>query len=171
MKLARHQQELVDRNPEIDPRDVPADWSGGADLDEKVEANRLKRLAAEKGKTTAPAPRPSGLSNSDLAALSKGFGKAIRDKLATVLGELVATIRKDEIGPLQKRLSELEARKSLHDAGVWNESQTYEVGAVVTHSGSAWSALSRSQGIVPGEASRGIWRLLVKKGRDGKHAR
>ena len=50
MSLDEHQRELLRLNPDLDPRDVPRDWRGGADLDEQVRQNRLRREAAAASK-------------------------------------------------------------------------------------------------------------------------
>ena len=67
---------------------------------------------------------------------------------------------------LEGRIAELEGRKALHDAEVWRKDKTYNAGAVVSDRGSAWAATSRSENIRPGDGSRGIWRLMVKRGKD-----
>ena len=56
MKLEPHQQELLRRCPDLDPRDLPDDWSGAADLDEQLYRNKQKRLAQEEAAKVRPAP-------------------------------------------------------------------------------------------------------------------
>ena len=57
--------------------------------------------------------------------------------------------------------------------GVWNEATTYPLGASVTHDGSTWIALAESTGAKPGTTSDRFvgWRLVVKRGADGKAGR
>lgn len=62
--------------------------------------------------------------------------------------------------------------KSVHvplpyDAGVYKSGQAYDKGAMVTFSGSAFIASRDASSTEKPEASS-AWRLLVKRGRDGK---
>jgi len=69
----------------------------------------------------------------------------------------------------ERRLNELAERPHLHEEGVWQPETAYGVGAVVTDHGSAWVAKQptcQRPGI-----NNDHWRLLVKRGRDGKDAR
>lgn len=70
----------------------------------------------------------------------------------------------------EARIVALEARPVFDYCGVWQPATRYPRGAVVTHAGSAWCALDEVIGQRPGEAATG-WRLMVKRGRDGKDAR
>jgi hypothetical protein len=81
--------------------------------------------------------------------------------------ELVKGYVARELATRDARIAELEARPSLHDAGVWTETETYVAGSVVSHQGSAWCAQIASTGVRPGSGD-GCWRLLVKKGRDAR---
>ena len=56
MKLEPHQEELLRWDPNLDPRDIPGNWSGNADLDEKLRLNRQTRLAQEDAAKVRPAP-------------------------------------------------------------------------------------------------------------------
>ncbi|SIT53153.1 hypothetical protein BQ8794_100044 [Mesorhizobium prunaredense] len=71
---------------------------------------------------------------------------------------------------IEKRLAEIESRATLSYKGVWDRDVAYRHGDVCTHQGSSWHCeLDHAQGLQPGE---GIgWKLMVKKGRDGKDAR
>ena len=75
------------------------------------------------------------------------------------------------IEKLGRQVAELEARKGLHDAGIWRADKAYDEGCIVSHAGSAWVAKSWSEGIRPGENSQGVWRMFVKRGRDGRHGK
>jgi hypothetical protein len=68
---------------------------------------------------------------------------------------------------LERRVEELEARPSLHDAGVYEAGTAYSRGAAVSHSGSYWVAKADTT-LRPGESTD--WRLIVKKGSNGKDA-
>jgi hypothetical protein len=67
---------------------------------------------------------------------------------------------------LHARIEELE-QQTLRDAGVWEANKVYGTGMVVSDHGSAWVCKAPTCRR-PGES--GDWRLLVKKGRDGKGA-
>jgi hypothetical protein len=58
---------------------------------------------------------------------------------------------------------------TAHDAGVYKSGNAYEQGAIVTFSGSAFIATRSAAPTEKPEASS-AWRLLVKRGRDGKDA-
>ena len=89
-----------------------------------------------------------------------------------VFAPLVKQFIAQEIGAAEARFDakfkELEKRKStnLADAyqGVWRKGN-YECGELVTRSGSLWLCLQATEG-TPGNTS--AWRLIVKKGKDGK---
>jgi hypothetical protein len=83
--------------------------------------------------------------------LAKGFGDALRK------------IRQADRAAI---LGELEQRGFVTYGGVWDENSTYARGALVTHAGSAWVALTPAEkGLRPGKAP--AWRLCIKSG-DGK---
>ena len=94
------------------------------------------------------------------------------DLIATAVVQLV----KQAIEPLKARNEALEARlaelegKALKDGGVWQAHKSYDLGDVITHSGSSWVCITAHVG---GQhfPDHGFWRLLVKKGRDGRDAR
>ena len=71
---------------------------------------------------------------------------------------------------LHSRVEELERRPTLRDAGVWSAEKTpYGLDAIVTDRGSAWIA-KRATCQRPGE-DNDDWRLMVKRGRDGRDAK
>ena len=86
----------------------------------------------------------------------------------THMNYLTAGINKSARADLVKRIEALEARPSVHDAGVWTQSQTYPKGAAVTFGGSLW--ISQIDGNISKPSKDRAWRLAVKKGRDGKGA-
>lgn len=75
---------------------------------------------------------------------------------------------KPEFDRLSKRIADLESAPVLRDCGVWKQGMSYGVGAVVTDHGSAFVA-KRVNMTRPFEGNDGDWRLLVKRGRDGKN--
>jgi len=54
--------------------------------------------------------------------------------------------------------------------GVWTANQDYERGDVVTWGGTAWEAVEPVKATKP-DMSSGGWRILAKRGRDGKDAK
>jgi hypothetical protein len=54
--------------------------------------------------------------------------------------------------------------------GIWSAEGDYERGDVTTWGGTAWEAVEPVKGIKP-DASSGGWRILAKRGRDGKAAK
>lgn len=83
------------------------------------------------------------------------------------------------LAPLSKRLDALERENAelkaagtttLADAyqGIWAPGRNYKRGDVSTHDGSVWLAQVDTN-TKPG--SDAAWRMLVKRGRDGKDAR
>jgi hypothetical protein len=77
--------------------------------------------------------------------------------------------RVSEIAELKARINELEARPLLEDAGVWNQSTVYRPGQTVTCGGSAWVCKEANSNGKPGTSDS--WRLMIKKGRNGKDKR
>ncbi len=69
-----------------------------------------------------------------------------------------------EHAALTARITALEARQYK---GVWDASTLYAAGAMVTHSGSTWSAKSDSIARRPG-SDPNAWQLACKAGRDGR---
>jgi hypothetical protein len=51
--------------------------------------------------------------------------------------------------------------------GVWKADAAYSTHDLVTHDGSTWIATQDSKGVRPGHMQK-AWKLIVKKGRDGK---
>jgi phosphoribosylformylglycinamidine (FGAM) synthase PurS component len=78
----------------------------------------------------------------------------------------------NRIDQLEERLKTLEARPAsgVDYKDVWAADQPYEKNDIVTHGGSAWIAKSPSLGQIPGK-SAGFWKLMVKRGADGKDAK
>jgi HPt (histidine-containing phosphotransfer) domain-containing protein len=68
---------------------------------------------------------------------------------------------------LGTRIHALEQRPSVTYRGVWQDSEPYTPGNMVTHNGSVWHCKSACQGQRP---PGNCWTLAVKSGRDGKDA-
>lgn len=82
-----------------------------------------------------------------------------------VLGALVMRMfmhHAAEVERLESRVRELEGR-GIKYCGTYQRALDYERGAVVTHQGSAWIALTET-GAEPGTDA--AWQLMVKRGRD-----
>lgn len=85
-----------------------------------------------------------------------------------LLRELSARVRDLEalVGQQAAQVKELSERATLHDGGIWEGGQPYEAGAVVTRSGSAW--VCEEPHVSGAEFDHGRFRLMVKRGRDGR---
>jgi hypothetical protein len=98
-----------------------------------------------------------------VAVLERLLGPGGR-RLAEVTGDALRRIRTEDRALL---LGEVERRGYVTYAGVWDEGTDYVRGAMVTHGGSAWVALTPAEkGLRPGKAP--VWRLAVKSGEAGK---
>jgi hypothetical protein len=93
----------------------------------------------------------------------------IINMVVRLIGEtVVPMLRDDMFAPLVKRIAELETRQLKH-VGTWAADKQYLPGNCVSHGGSVWTTDIESKGVRPGDANA-IWRLIVKRGRDGKDA-
>lgn len=88
-------------------------------------------------------------------------------KFASRLTPLIDAVA-EAIGKLSARIEALERRPILRDAGVFNQSQTYSRGDGVTFGGSFW--ICQEDGVTSKPGVGKLWRLAVKRGRDGKDA-
>lgn len=155
MKLNPHQTELLRLNPDLDARDIPADWWGASELDEKIQAKRVKRLAAEAA-AARPTPQPVRPKSKRLVTQ--------KDLLDTI--ELVAKCVADITGPLKRRIAELEARPAFDYTGLHVQGRSYRKGQGCTQGGSIWIAM-KDYPAAPGTPDSG-WQLAVKRGRDAR---
>jgi hypothetical protein len=117
---------------------------------------------------------------------------ALEGQLAAFLGLLaeLGELRKDAAG-LRERVAVVEVKAmqpgppgppgkdgldgkdglpGLHYDDIYTEGKTYQRGAVVTWAGSAWHCHAATTTAKPGEGATD-WRLMVKRGRDGKDVR
>lgn len=92
-------------------------------------------------------------------------GASVEDFDIAIAGR-VLTVAMSIGGDVQRRTVKLPLP---HDAGVYRSGQAYEEGAIVTFGGSAFIAQRDAAPTDRPEAST-AWRLLVKRGRDGKDA-
>jgi hypothetical protein len=90
-------------------------------------------------------------------------GRRLAGGITRATGDALREIREQDREHL---LGELEKRGFVTYGGVWDEAAEYPRGALVTHGGSVWVALTPAEkGLRPGKAP--AWRLAVK-GESGK---
>ena len=111
-------------------------------------------LTALRATTIAEARASVGATDSEAL---RGLTNVV-DLLLTAVGEL-----QDTVGLLTAR------GPLLKDAGIWASGQSYERGDVVTFSGSMWVATKSHT--AAGLVDHLCWRLLVKRGKDGRDLR
>lgn len=117
----------------------------------------------------APAAR-SSLGKSEIKALARGMMTFLRsDFLPELMEKHIEPLLRSRERKLEARIRAIEERPLLEDAGVWNRSSAYYPGNVVTHDGSSWVARTSHSHGEPGKCDD--WRLMVKRGRDGKDSR
>lgn len=96
--------------------------------------------------------------NFSLAALAK------RDALADPFNAPTEAKSVEGIDILLKRIESLESRPTLQYKGVFEDSESYQSGDMVTYQGSVWHCEKSHSGAFDHEA----FKLAVKKGRDAK---
>jgi hypothetical protein len=96
-----------------------------------------------------------------VAALERALGpggRRLADDLIAGIGGALGKIRAQD---RERLLAEVERRGFVTYGGVWDEATEYPRGALVTHGGAAWVALTPAEkGLRPGKAP--AWRLAVK---------
>ncbi len=97
------------------------------------------------------------------------FARTPKGAETVSLFKAIATGIMPYINALQQRVADLEARPSLEDAGIWDAKTLYRPGHVVTSNGSCWVCKVNCANAKPGASD--CWRLLVKRGADGKDLR
>lgn len=146
-----------------------AAWQQKADEAQR----RVEARPAATGPLVAPPPAP----DEDVkawwqrhrgAAASVGLVKSVFDIIADFAERLKARNdgRDIQFTALEARVSALEQRPQLKDAGVWTSGQSYAPGDVVSHAGSGW--ICNAAHTAGGGISHEAFRLLVKRGRDGR---
>jgi hypothetical protein len=158
VRLNDAQRELLERNPTLDPRFIPKDWNGGADLDDKYHRAEQAFLAQQQikkaleAKPTEPKPKRKASKSAD-AHLFEVMGKAVGNALQ----------------PINERLKALEAKPVMEFQGLWKPKQPYRKGSVVVHDGSSWVAKEGGTGHRPGtDDGAKQWALAAKRGRDAR---
>jgi hypothetical protein len=99
----------------------------------------------------------------EIRAAMRKLSPRTRGLVRAVAGVMAAHVRE-----LHQHITALEARPYLNEQGVWEQNKAYGVGMVVTDHGSAWVCKAPTCQR-PGNGNDD-WRLLVKRGRDGKGA-
>src|SRR5688572_26467709 len=103
--------------------------------------------------------------------LKLGFTKR-EAELADALLDATATVLRRVKSDFEAKLATLEERcerieqKGVEYRGVWQQSQDYAVGDLVTSKGAIWHSTVKSRAVRPGEGA--IWQLCVKAGRDSR---
>ncbi len=118
---------------------------------------RLRRLE----NTPAPASVLNESFIKELGVVIRGY---VERRLAETYGRL-----KNENEALLNRIKHLEAQPSLEYKGVYEPGMTYLKNALTTFEGSLWLARSNT-GSSPGNPGGSQWKLVCKRGRDGKDA-
>lgn len=168
----------------------------GRDVDMAEVAERIER-AVKAAVDALPAPKPGepgkdgiGLANALIdreGALVLTMTDGTTKNLGVVHGRDGApgkdgetfTLDDFDIEALDERTIKLKFTKDevchsfelsfpvLIGRGVWSTETEYERGDVVTWGGTAWEAVEPEKGVKPDQSNRG-WRILAKRGRDGK---
>ena len=105
--------------------------------------------------------------------VQKHASRPVRFRVLGVLAESLLALKKDcnaRIEALEQRVTALEARPSVQDKGIWKPGEFYQPGDIVSRAGSAWICRG-SHMAVGDDLSHDHFRLLVKRGRDGRDAR
>ena len=132
--------------------------NGSTPIGEPAQAGALK--------AAAPAARSSGLTEAELKALAKGMHDFLRDTFAPEMMETIETMMRTRQARLEERVRAIEERPLLEDCGVWNARTDYHPGNCVVHDGSSWIAKTWHSREQPGKSDS--WRLMARKGRDGR---
>ncbi|MGX1107844.1 MULTISPECIES: hypothetical protein [Bradyrhizobium] len=109
----------------------------------------------------------SGISDDKLREI-----KAMVDTLFPVIREYVKknlTPLVDRVAELQQKMVELEERPLVPWAGTWDSAKEFKRNTFCSDRGAMWFAMADSKGVRPGSGD-GVWRLVVKAGRDGRDA-
>ena len=92
--------------------------------------------------------------------MPKAHRDATQKAFGTVFGMLIA---------LRRQVRELQARPQLKYSGVWDPNHEYVENSLITCGGSLWLSTIKSKGLRPGDGSG--WKLVCKRGRDGRDLR
>ena len=143
----------------------------------EAERDKSNRRRASSGQSSGPRARNLRKSSEPKETRTEIFSATVTDsttasrpagtKFASRLTPLIDAVA-EAIGKLSARIEALERRPILRDAGVFNQSQTYSRGDGVTFGGSFW--ICQEDGVTSKPGVGKLWRLAVKRGRDGKDA-
>ena len=87
--------------------------------------------------------------------------KAASSSLLDLCGLLIA---------LRRRVEVLERQPVLRYLGIWDSDQQYPEGSLVNSKGSCWISTAENRGVQPDDNSS-LWKIVARKGRDGRHAK
>lgn len=110
--------------------------------------------------TPRPAPQRQQQDRQRKVATKRDLD-ALREAFALALARFVA----DKVGPLHRRIEQLEQRPSVAYRGVYVDNTEYVEGNLTTHAGGLWLALNTTKSR-PGTSDH--WKLVVKKGEADK---
>lgn len=91
-------------------------------------------------------------------------GAATRDEILAMMKEMVRPVVKEVHD------EDMATRPQLVYREVWRPGEQYALGNLVTWGGSLWHCNAAGTKAKPGDGGGNDWRLVVKKGRDGKDA-
>ncbi|MGY0611713.1 HK97 family phage prohead protease [Luteimonas sp. A501] len=155
--------------PDVAKLANPADIGRGHDRNYRIRDHVGRELAVVKGcgkVILAGQPHkqkaaPEGLTRTQAAQVRKMLEEVVsHEGLVQFAGGIGECIR-DAVQPVKERLEQLES-SALHDGGFFTQDKSYERGALVTHDGSTYLAMSETSSH-PGTCHS--WRLIGRKGR------
>lgn len=133
-------------------------WTAKCELELERRVNaRVESALSALRQPADGAPGKDGVDGKDGADV-EDFNLAVSGRVVTVSMTIGGDVVSREI-----------KIAAAHDAGVYKSGSSYDEGAIVTFSGSAFIASRDVTSTERPESSTG-WRLLVKRGRDGKDA-
>ncbi|QIG92154.1 hypothetical protein [Bradyrhizobium sp. 6(2017)] len=109
----------------------------------------------------------SGISDQRLQEIETtmdAIAPVIRDYVVKAVTPLV-----DRLCQVEQKMVELNERPLVPWAGTWESQKEFKRHTFCSDRGAMWFAMTDSKGVRPGSGD-GVWRLVVKAGRDGKDA-
>ena len=122
----------------------------------------MQRVAADLAMCQQPTPAPRPPAPRRVVTPNKQLGPLLEK-----IGKLVGQTIRESCERLERRIAELEAREWV---GVFQTGKTYAKNSIVSHDGSCWVATRDCPEGKPGTGPACGWKLVVKRGRDGKDA-
>ncbi|WP_377830065.1 hypothetical protein ACFKHW_12945 [Bradyrhizobium lupini] len=111
----------------------------------------------------------SGISDQkvrEIETMMPGIAPVIRDYVVEAVTPLIGRLCRVE---QKTKTLELQERPLVPWAGTWDGEKQFTRHQFCSDRGSMWYAVADSKGVRPG-SGEGVWRLVVKAGRDGKDA-